>query len=142
MVHALVHARLESEPGKQRLSMKPVIAIVDDDESVREALASLMNSLGYEAVSYSSAVEFMASAERGRTACIITDVNMPGMTGPQLHQRLVASGDRIPTIFVTAYPDEAARKNAAQAGVDCYLTKPFREDDLLECVRSALKRSV
>ena len=121
--------------------MKRVIAIVDDDESVREALASLMNSLGYEAVSYSSAVEFMESAQRGRTACIITDVNMPGMTGPQLHQRLIKSGERIPTIFVTAYPDEAARKNAAQNGVDCYLTKPFREDDLLECVRSALKRA-
>ena len=122
--------------------MKPVIAIVDDDESVREALTSLMSSLGYEAVPYSSAVEFMESAERGRTACIITDVNMPGMTGPQLHQRLTESGEQIPTIFVTAYPDEAVRKNAALAGVDCYLTKPFREDELMECVRSALKRAV
>ena len=121
--------------------MKSVIAIVDDDESVREALASLMNSLGYEAVPYSSADEFMESADRGRTACLITDVNMPGMTGPQLHQRLIKSGERIPTIFVTAYPDEAVRKNAAHAGVDCYLTKPFREDELLACVRSALKRA-
>ena len=121
--------------------MKSVIAIVDDDESVREALTSLMSSLGYEAVAYSSAAEFIESADRGRTACIITDVNMPGMSGPQLHQRLVTSGDRIPTIFITAYPDEAARKNAAEAGVDCYLTKPFREDELLECVRSALKRA-
>jgi FixJ family two-component response regulator len=121
--------------------MKRVIAIVDDDESVREALASLMNSLGYDAVPYSSADEFMRSAERGRTACIITDVNMPGMTGPQLHQRLIKSGERIPTIFVTAYPDDAVRKNAAHAGVDCYLTKPFREDELLACVRSALARA-
>ena len=121
--------------------MKPVIAIVDDDESVREALTSLMSSLGYEAVPYSSAVEFIESADRPRTACIITDVNMPGMTGPQLHQRLVTSGNRIPTIFVTAYPDEAARKNAASAGVDCYLTKPFHEDELLACVRSALKHA-
>lgn len=121
--------------------MKSVIAIVDDDESVREALASLMNSLGYEAVPYSSGDEFMESAERRRTECLITDVNMPGMTGLQLHQRLIKSGERIPTIFVTAYPDDVVRKNAAQAGVDCYLTKPFREDELLACVRSALKRA-
>ena len=121
--------------------MKPVIAIVDDDESARVGLANLISSLGYDAVPYSSAVEFLESTERGRAACIITDVNMPGMTGPQLHERLVKSGDRIPTIFVTAYPDEAARKNAAHAGVDCYLTKPFREDELLACVRSALARA-
>jgi Response regulator len=121
--------------------MKRVIAIVDDDESARVGLVNLMSSLGYEAVPYSSAEEFMQSTERGRTACLITDVNMPGMTGLQLHQRLIKSGERIPTIFVTAYPDETVRKNAAQAGVDCYLTKPLRENELLECVRSALKRS-
>ena len=121
--------------------MKSVIAIVDDDESVREALASLMSSLGYEALPFASADEFMESAERGRIACLITDVNMPGLTGPQLHQRLIESGEQIPTIFVTAYPDEAVRNNAARAGVDCYLTKPFREDELLACVRSALERA-
>lgn len=121
--------------------MKRVIAIVDDDESVRDALTSLMSSLGYDAVPYSSGDEFFRSPERGRTACLITDVNMPGMTGPQLHERLITSGKRIPTIFVTAYPDEAVRKNAARAGVDCYLAKPFHEDELLECVRSALKRA-
>jgi FixJ family two-component response regulator len=119
--------------------MQGVIAIVDDDESAREGLTSLMNSLGYQAVSYSSADEFMQSAERGRTACIITDVNMAGMTGPELHQRLIKAGERIPTIFITAYPDEAVRKSAAQAGVACYLAKPFREDELLACVRSALR---
>lgn len=121
--------------------MKSVIAIVDDDESVRDALASLINSLGYEAVPYASGDAFMESAERGRTECLITDVNMPGMTGPQLHQQLIRTGEQIPTIFVTAYPDEAARKRALQAGVQCYLAKPFREDALLECVRSALLRA-
>ena len=121
--------------------MKSVIAIVDDDESVREALASLMNSLGYEAVPYASAAEFMESAGRGRTSCLITDMHMPGMTGLQLHEQLIGSGDRIPTIFMTAYPDDAARKSAAQAGVDCYLTKPLREHELLACVRSALKHA-
>ena len=121
--------------------MKSVIAIVDDDESVREALASLISSLGYEAMPYSSGDEFLRSAARERTACLITDMHMPGMTGSQLHKQLVSSGDRIPTIFMTAFPNEAVRKNAAQAGVDCYLTKPLREDELLACVRSALKRA-
>ena len=121
--------------------MKRVIAIVDDDGSVRDALTSLMNSLGYQAMPYSSADEFVKSAERGRTACLITDVNMPGLTGPQLHEQLIKAGERIPTIFVTAYPDGAAHKRALQAGVQCYLTKPFREEELLECVRSALARA-
>jgi FixJ family two-component response regulator len=121
--------------------MERVIAIVDDDESAREGLTNLMSSLGYQVVPYSSADEFVKSAERGRTACLIADVNMPGLTGPQLHQQLIKAGERIPTIFVTAYPDDAMRKSAAEAGVHCYLTKPFREDELLECVRSALKRA-
>lgn len=121
--------------------MKRVIAIVDDDESAREGLTNLMSSVGYDAMPYSSGDEFMRSAERGRTACLISDVSMPGMTGPQLHQQLVKAGERIPTILVTAYPDEAARKRALRAGVQCYLTKPFSEDELLACVRSALERA-
>ena len=121
--------------------MRSVIAIVDDDESSREGLTGLMNSLGYQAMPYASANEFVKSVELGRIACLITDVNMPGLTGPQLHQQLIKAGERIPTIFVTAYPDEATRKRALQAGVQCYLTKPIREDELLKCVRSALKRA-
>ena len=123
------------------MSVERVIAIVDDDESVREALTNLISSLGYNAVPYSSGYEFLRSAERRRTACLITDVSMPEMTGPQLHHELIKSGHRIPTIFVTAFPDEAIRKTAARAEVECYLTKPVREDELLDCVRSALERS-
>lgn len=121
--------------------MKHVIAIVDDDESVREALASLMSSLGYDAAPYSSGDEFLRSAQRGRTECLIADVQMPRMSGPQLHDRLIHEGVRIPMILMTAYPDEAVRKKAAQAGIHCYLAKPFREDELLACVRSALDRA-
>jgi FixJ family two-component response regulator len=121
--------------------MKRVIAIVEDDASVREALTNLMSSVGYDAVSYASGDEFMRSADRDSTACLITDVNMPGMTGLQLHQKLVKSGFRIPTVFMTAFPDEAVRTKVAQAGVDCYLTKPFREEELLGCVRLALERT-
>jgi FixJ family two-component response regulator len=119
-----------------------VIAVVDDDESVREALTGLMRSLGYRAAAFQSAEDFLNSKQRGRAACLIADVQMPGMTGPELHDQLVASGDSIPTILITAYPDEAVRARALQAGVRCYLTKPFSEDDLLACINSAVASAV
>jgi len=120
------------------LSQKIVIAVVDDDESVREALTGLMKSLGYRAVAFQSAEDFLHSRRRHGTACLIADVQMPGMTGPELYDRLVASGKPIPTILITAYPDETMRARALQAGVKGYLAKPFSEDDLLTCLRSAL----
>src|SRR4030095_7847927 len=113
--------------------MRRVIAIVADDESGREGLANLMAALGYEAEAYSSAEEFMKSARRDRVGCLISDVNMPGMTGPELHRKLAGLGERIPTIFVTAYPDEEVRRRALAGGVSCYLTKPVVEADLLAC---------
>jgi FixJ family two-component response regulator len=115
-----------------------VIAVVDDDESIREALTGLMKSLGYRAVAFQSAEDFLQSKRRHRAACLIADVQMPGMTGPELHDRLIASGEPIPTILITAYPNETVRARALQAGVKGYLTKPFSEDDLLACIRSAL----
>ena len=120
------------------MSVKGVIAIVDDDESIREAVASLMSAHGYESRPYASADEFLQSAERGRAICLIVDVNMPGMSGPQLHQQLIESGETIPTILITAHPDESGRNGALQANVQCYLTKPFSEDELLACVRAAV----
>ncbi|HKN26464.1 MAG TPA: response regulator [Roseiarcus sp.] len=118
--------------------MPIVIAVVDDDESVREALTGLMKSLGYRAVAFQSAEDFLKSKRRRSAACLIADVQMPGMTGPELHDRLVVSGEPIPTILITAYPDETARARALRAGVKGYLAKPFSEGDLLECIRSAL----
>jgi FixJ family two-component response regulator len=115
-----------------------VIAVVDDDESVREALAGLMKSLGYRATVFPSAEDFLNSEGRDSTACLIADVQMPGMTGPELYERLAASGQPIPTILITAYPDERVKARALQAGVMCYLTKPFGENDLLACLQSAL----
>jgi FixJ family two-component response regulator len=115
-----------------------VIAVVDDDESVREALAGLMKSLGYRATVFPSAEDFLNSEGRDSTACLIADVQMPGMTGPELYERLTASGQPIPTILITAYPDERVKARALQAGVMCYLTKPFGENDLLACLQSAL----
>ena len=119
---------------------KELISIVDDDESVREAMQGLMKSLGFTVETFASAEEFLASDSRNHAACLITDVQMPGLTGLGLHDRLVRSGRPIPTIVITAYPDERARARALQAGVVCYLVKPFNENDLLTCIRSVLHR--
>jgi len=97
-----------------------------------------MKSLGYRATVFPSAEEFLNSEGRDSTACLIADVQMPGMTGPELYERLTASGQPIPTILITAYPDERVKARALQAGVMCYLTKPFGENDLLACLQSAL----
>jgi len=120
------------------LPKKIVISIVDDDESIREALMGLMESLGITARAFAGGEDFLRSKHRYSTSCLIADVQMPGMTGPELHSRLVASGKPIPTILITAYPDDRVRAQALQAGVRCYLAKPFNEDDLLACIRSAL----
>ena len=130
-------ARLLSSTNQDQ-TLPIVIAIVDDDESVREALTGLMKSLGYGAAAFGSAEEFLNSNLRRCAACLIADVQMPGMTGPELHGRLVACGERIPTILITAYPSETVRVRALDAGVQCFLAKPFSEDDLLECIRLAL----
>ena len=97
-----------------------------------------MKSLGYRATVFASAEDFLNSEGRDSTACLIADVQMPGMTGPELHERLTTSGQPIPTILITAYPDERVKARALQAGVMCYLTKPFGENDLLSCLQSAL----
>ena len=117
---------------------KAVIAIVDDDQSVREALTSLVRSLGYAAMAFECAEDFLKSKRRRSVSCVIADVQMPGMTGIELHDRLVAYGEQIPTILITAFPDERSRERVLHAGVNCYLAKPFSEDDLLACIRSSL----
>lgn len=116
-----------------------MISIVDDDESVREATRGLMNSLGFMAEAFASAEDFLTSERAQRTACLIADMQMPGMTGLELHARLVASGRTIPMILITGYPDDRSRARALKAGISYYLTKPFSEDALLSCIRSALE---
>jgi FixJ family two-component response regulator len=121
-----------------KLPNTPVIAIVDDDHSVREALTSLVRSLGYAAIAFERADDLLKSRRRRSVACVIADVQMPGMTGLELFDRLSASAKPIPTVLITAYPDDDARERALSAGVIGYLSKPFDEEDLLGCVRSAL----
>ena len=118
---------------------RSVIAVVDDDESMRDAVAGLLRSFGYRVIAFESAEEFLNSTVRRSAACLIADVQMPGMTGPDLQSRLVQCGEPIPTILITAYPDPAARTQALQNGVKHYLAKPFDDEELLRCIRSALK---
>ena len=114
------------------------ISVVDDDASMREAIRGLMKSLGYTAEAFGSAEEFLSSREVPRTSCLIADVQMPGMTGLELHRHLVASGKPVPTILITAYPDDRVRQRALEDGVVCFLSKPFDETALLACIRSSL----
>jgi FixJ family two-component response regulator len=120
------------------LAKKTVISIVDDDESARNALTNLMRSLDFSATAFASGESFLRSNRLRSTACLIADVKMPGMTGLELHSRLVASARSIPTILITAYYYERVRAQALNAGVVCYLTKPFNESELLACIDSAL----
>jgi FixJ family two-component response regulator len=115
----------------------PLIAIIDDDESMREAIKGLVRALGYRAEAVGSAREFLGSRFVRRTSCVIADMQMPGMTGLELYQRLSNSGKPVPTILITAYPDAGVRERALSAGVIGYLSKPFEQDDLLACIRSA-----
>jgi FixJ family two-component response regulator len=118
---------------------RPVISIVDDDSSVREGTTDLLNSMGFIAETFACANDFLKSERLDSTSCLITDMRMPGMTGLELHDRLVASGKIIPTILITAFPNATDRARVLKAGVHCYLPKPFDEKDLLACLRSALE---
>jgi FixJ family two-component response regulator len=122
------------------LPKKPLITIVDDDTSLRKALKSLMASLGFAVQDFPSAPDFLASPDFAGTSCLIADINMPRMTGVELHRQLLGTGHDIPTILITAYPDERIRAEALNRGVIGYLTKPFDENALLECINSALAR--
>jgi FixJ family two-component response regulator len=120
------------------LANKHVISIIDDDPSVREATQSLVRSLGYTAQAFSSAEEYLRSERARDTACVITDLHMPGMSGAELQDRLIADGHRVPMIFVTAYFEERARDRAMDAGAFGFLRKPFSDESLIECLDKAL----
>ncbi len=116
-----------------------MIAIVDDDESVRKATKSLVRSLGYEAAAFCSAEEFLGSSQLKTAACLITDVRMPGMSGVELQDRLIADGRSLPTVFISAFSDERVQQKVLESGAVGYLHKPFEEDRLIACIDMALK---
>jgi FixJ family two-component response regulator len=115
----------------------PLVSIVEDDRFFRESMRRLMRSLGYTAEAFASAADFLASPHLTETACLITDVHMPAMTGVELYRHLIATGRAIPTILVTAFPNEADKARALSDGVLCYLRKPVDEKDLKRCLRTA-----
>jgi FixJ family two-component response regulator len=118
---------------------KPLIAIVDDDDAVREATGSLVRSLGYSASTFASADEFLKSGQVSKTSYLITDVRMPGLSGLDLQDRLIARGHRFPIIFITGHPDDAVRTRAMDAGAVGFLGKPIRHEHLIGCLEKALK---
>jgi FixJ family two-component response regulator len=118
----------------------PIVGIIDDDESVREATKGLIRSLGYNAAAFASAEEYLRSDCVSNSACLITDLNMPGMSGADLQDHLIAEGRHVPIIFITAYSDERVRVRVLDAGAFGFLRKPFDDEHLIECVNKALKR--
>jgi FixJ family two-component response regulator len=116
-----------------------LVSIVDDDPFFRESMRRLMRSLGFTVETFQSAADFLASPRLVETACLIADVNMPAMTGIELHRHLIEMGHAIPTILVTAYPDDDARSRALKDGVICYLRKPVDEEQLKRCLHTALR---
>jgi len=117
----------------------PLISIIEDDQPFRESMRKLVRSLGYTVEAFPSAVDFLASPFLTETACLVSDVQMPGMSGVELHRHLSDAGYTIPTILVTAYPDEIVRKRALKDGIVCYLSKPVDDEHLERCLRSALE---
>jgi FixJ family two-component response regulator len=115
-----------------------LVSIVEDDRFFRESMRRLMRSLGYTAEAFPTAVDFLASHRLAETACLIADVQMPVMTGVELHRRLIERGYAIPTILVTAYSDEDVKARALRDGVVCYLRKPVDQEQLVQCLRAAL----
>ena len=116
-----------------------IIAIVDDDRAVRRGTRELLRSLGVSAIDFASAEEFLSSGRAKDISCVITDVRMPGMSGIELQDRLIAAGNKVPVIFITALPDESTRTRAITAGAFGFLTKPFAHETLMDCVNSALR---
>jgi FixJ family two-component response regulator len=116
----------------------PVIAIVDDDESFLQATISFVRSLGYSAAAFPSADAFLNSNAVENTDCLITDLQMPGMSGIELQNYLLAQGNRVPVIFVTAFPETEARGDALRAGAVGFLGKPFGDENLISCLNKAL----
>jgi FixJ family two-component response regulator len=116
------------------------VAIVDDDESMLDALKGLLKEAGFEARAFASAEEFLHSGEQRHTGCLIVDIRMPGMSGLDLQTRLKADNIDIPIIFITAHGDEHMRMKALRSGAAEFLAKPFDDEVLLESVRAALDR--
>ena len=121
------------------MSTGSLVSVVEDDRFFRESMRRLMRSLGYTVEAFPSAADFLTSPHLTETGCLIADVHMPAMTGVELYRHLIEAGYTIPTILVTAYPDDVDRARALNDGVVCYLRKPVDEQHLIRCLRAALQ---
>jgi FixJ family two-component response regulator len=122
-------------------SERPLLSVVDDDESVRESLPDLLGELGFAARAFSSAEEFLASDCLAQTSCLILDIAMPGMTGPELYQELKRRGQEMPIIFITGQRDETVRARVLKQAAAGFLLKPFSDGALLSAIKMALQDS-
>jgi FixJ family two-component response regulator len=122
------------------MSQAQTVSIVDDDPVAREGIRELVESLGYKALAFVSAQDFLQSGAITTTGCLITDLQMPGLSGLDLQERLQAQGYRTPVIFITAYPNEKHRSRAMRAGALGFLSKPFEEQCLVKCLAVAMNR--
>lgn len=118
-----------------------MVSIVDDDPLAREGIRELVESLGYKARAFVSAQDFLQSGAIAATGCLITDLQMPGLSGLDLQEKLQAQGYRTPVILITAYPNEKHRSRAMSAGAIGFLSKPFEEQCLVQCLSVAMKRT-
>jgi FixJ family two-component response regulator len=126
---------------KETLTHNGFIAVVDDDEPLREGLGSVLKAAGFSIDTFGSAEEFLASPHRHHTACVILDVRLPGMSGVELQRRLVEANSRVPIIFVTAHGDGVIRDLVMKSGAAAFLNKPVRSDRLLKEIHGALQNT-
>lgn len=120
---------------------RPVVSVVDDDESLRRSLRNLLRSVGFGVETFASAEEFLRSAQPENTGCLVLDLRMTGMSGLDLFRHLAVADSRIPVVILTAHGDEETRRQSLQAGAVAFLDKPFHSDALLDAVRAALRRA-
>ncbi len=135
MPHDLVMKSFQGGSGIERL----LLSVVDDDESIRESLPDLIKEFGFAARAFSSAEEFLSSGSVNETSCLILDIAMPGMSGPELHRELKRRGEEIPTIFITGQKDETIRARVLEQGAAGFLIKPFSDAALLAAIKTALQ---
>jgi len=138
--HGMLHCSV-MEPPKDRSDDKRQLlsVVVDDDESVRESLPDLLREFGFAARAFSSGQEFLSSGCVDETSCLILDIAMPGMSGPELYQELKRCGQEMPVIFITGQRDETIRARVLEQGAAGFLLKPFSDTDLLAAIKTALQ---
>jgi FixJ family two-component response regulator len=131
--------RLRPDAEDEQVQHAKIISIIDDDESMRCAVKSLVTSLGFDACTFASAEKFLQSPHLDDTSCLITDLQMPGLSGVELQKSLLAQGRRIPIIFMTAFPEERMRARAIETGALGFLSKPFDSQTLINLIDKAVE---